>query len=350
MLGDIEYISDTLLFEKLYALDAAQSIHKQAGIVEEYLTPLVSTISDAVKSNVDFSSTGATIKTVMEFLVPATLFRISPVLGLIDMAASAFGYGLTDIVSSAIGKLEPLLLSGQPVTAQDIQSAVGETGSSVSIAMEYVRDLEKRGNISALVGGARALAGRSTAGQSIWYRIFDFLVSRGGPRGAKGFAVRLAGWLIRTVLVSAGLMAGAATIQSVAPQATQQAQQAAQQVQQAVQTVELPRMPTVSIPPGLTPRGGTEIPSSGNVIYFDVPNRDIKAMLLDWIDEIYPQISGYEDIVMSDPGFQNMARDLGRTYGGANSFMLPRNTTRQNILNQFIGNVWSKIQEIDEKE
>ena len=74
-------------------------------------------------------------------------------------------------------------------------------------------------------------------------------------------------------------------------------------------------------------------------------NNSIEDTLLSWAVEIYPQLSGYEGIIVNTPSFIKV-RDLFKSqYSGGSSVIAPPGfNKRVDIINQFAGDAYLAIQ------
>jgi hypothetical protein len=80
--GSLEYVADTLLIQRIEAMDWALSYGRGSGKValaqDINLSSEKSIIENAVSSVIDTSSTGSIIKSVLKILETGVLFKISP--------------------------------------------------------------------------------------------------------------------------------------------------------------------------------------------------------------------------------------------------------------------------------
>lgn len=261
-----------------------------------------SQIADAVKGQDGESR----IETVAKFLEPAILFRVHPALGIIDVVAQQFGFSLSGTIKQMFQYFIPQIRAG--LSEEQINQAAQpfiQLASKSELRMIKLAVLQStayygqtKGTLfgDRSPGGAFALPDKGT---SIWNRIFGFL----GPGKTRNFIGGFAMWLIKTTLLSAGLLAGGAAIAglvgSIAPAKPQE-----------------PTMPEVSpetAPPQQQyPLASTTAPQrqqSQRIWYVPIQGSVVDT-LIDWAVELKPELAGYEDLFMKSRKFNTTVFNL----------------------------------------
>src|SRR5260221_1601264 len=115
--GNIQYIADTLLLEKLFRIE--EGITKQAGLVDAFKTA-ANSIKEQVAERVKKDGLGVTL---VNYLAPAVLGRIWPPLGIIATLANLWGVNIGEIMNSMMGSLKDKIASGKLLTMSEINDA-----------------------------------------------------------------------------------------------------------------------------------------------------------------------------------------------------------------------------------
>lgn len=346
MNGEIQYIADTLLINKVTKLNQVLSsdFKKEAGVLED----LAGSVKSYVNSNLDTSSPGAITKSVIDFLSPAIFFRINPLFGVLyTIAQSMFGFSLSSILTSITSKIIPKITAGEQINPDDInQAGAGLVSSASTDFFNDLRDLEKENKLTKLaqqpLGGA-FIPDKNTP---LLYKIFGFLGQSKGKNLMVGFIV----WLIKTILLSAGLLAvGSGTAKILGIDDKKEAPSFPGQTipTQYTPSAKAPATPLV----GLTPSGaGQEYYANDMNSMWVVPldGMSPKDALISWTEEIYPQLRGYEDIILENPSFQRTLQLISKNYKNGKDLIIPPGFSRRiDIINQFAGNVFNDVKGLE---
>jgi len=320
--GEIQYIADTLLIEKVIKLDSA--LTKEAGLVDEVFSGVGSAVSSLVKSNIDTSSPGALSKSVLNLLIPGTLFRIHPLLSFLYYIGKEYGYDMVGMASSITDKISDKIKAGEQVTPAEVNSAALSKGASADLFSE-LRAIEQEGGLLKTAQRGRQPLGGSMFPSSrlpVLHRIFGFLNQIGkGKSLMTGFIA----WFIKTILLSAGLLAvgGAAKAgvskikgddkkddaEKIDSEKTQPNQEQSGQGY-ARQRQEESKQPQ---PQSQQSNGTWYVPVLGGSVY---------NTITDWTVEFYPDLAGYEDIIERAPSYNKAADKLSK-YMKGRYFVLP---------------------------
>jgi len=345
--GEIEYISDSLLIEKIALLDSA--LYKEASITDQIFSGVGSSVSSYVKSKIDSSSTGSIIKSVANFLAPGVFWKIHPVLGVLYTIGSMSGYNLTGMLSSITSSIMPKLTSGEKVTPEEVnQAGLAQSGLSASADLfKDLRDLEKTGSLIKSAQKAQPLGGSmlGTPGAPLLHRLFGFLGQKKKGAGKSlmlGFIV----WFVKTILLSAGLLAVGGAAKSIV---TNDKDQGTTPVGTPNNDAPATRATPVASTSALKQSGSGQVfhaNDEGTAWYVPVIGKDITDTLLGWAGEIYPELSEYEDIIVNTPSFKRARDLLNKEYERGKDFVLvpPGFNRRIDIINQFAGDANSEIQ------
>jgi len=318
MSGEIQYIADTLLIEKVIKLDSA--LTKEAGLVDEVFSGVGSAVSSFVKSNIDTSSTGDLAKSVLELLVPGTLFRIHPLVSFLYYIGREYGYDMAGMVSSITSKISDKIKAGEKVTPEEVNSAALSIskGASADLFAE-LRALEQEGGLlKAAQRGRQPLGGSmfQSSKRPLLYRIFGFLNQRGKGSG-KSLMGGFIAWFIKTILLSAGLLAvGGAAKAGVSKLKGDEKKEDGAEQGASSESAQKGYARQRQEPQQQAQRTGTW--------YVPILGGSVQNTVSDWTVEFNPDLAGYEDIIERTPTFNSSVRELSKYVDGG-YFVLPNN-------------------------
>lgn len=340
MEGDIQFVADSFLIERTFQILAEIELgegplRKYAFDLGSLLETLKGGIQNFVQQNIDTSSPSSTANTVINLLAPAVFFRLHPVLGILMTVGQLFGLDLGSIYQRIVSLITPTLQSGQPVTAAQVNDAARSALPSVSDSavtaslLEPLYDLQKSGELENIFR-KDAVANQ----QSPLVRMFSFL----GPRRGSSLLVGILSWFIKTILMSAGMLAVggmAASALGLHPTGTGQGSQ----IGIAAPGVKIPA-PTGS--------GSWNFKPKPHDLWVENLNGEQPYQrVVDWATESYPDLSQYQDIIVRTPSFWNVVRGLtGEWRPGQSQWVIPDPyKTRNEILALFIPDVYRTIQQ-----
>jgi len=388
--GILQYYSDTLLIEKWANVDAALDMRKSAGVLDSIVSGAKGFIENFVVDRLDKSSPLAFGESVLKLLAPSILFRLWPPLGLLETAGQMlFGMSVVDIIKSIVSALAPKISSSEIITPEEVnqagvQAAGGDLLVSASTDLLYpLRELERNDSIvKAAQAGSRSyrgfLGGRSPAGGAFLrpqkgtpalYRMLGFL----GPRKGKTLIVGFIVWLIKTVLASAGLLAGGSIIsglfgkdkeketeQEVVVEKSEKEprpwaapyQQDGRKVWNVSETTPASYQRPVRLPSGsshnLKPSGaGEKFNKNDSATIWIVPLKGgVENTVLSWATTVYPELQGHENAIRRSPSFNRTVNILeGHTDPRSPNYLsMPSGVNKiRDVVDSFAGDVASKI-------
>lgn len=333
--GEIQYIADTLLIEKVIKLDSA--LTKEAGLVDEVFSGVGSAVSSFVKSNIDTSSPGALSKSVLALLVPGTLFRIHPLLSFLYYIGKEYGYDMAGMVSSITDKISDKIKAGEQVTPEEVNSAALSIskGASTDLFSE-LRAIEQEGGLLKTAQRGRQPFGGSMFPSSklpVLQRIFGFLNQRSKGSG-KSLMGGFIAWFVKTVLLSAGLLAvGGAAKAGVskikdddkkddAEKTQPNQEQSGQSVQSGQSGQSYTGQGQEKSKQSQESQQSQQSQGSTGTWYVPVLGGSVYNTITDWAVEFYPDLSGYEDIIERTPSYNKVVNELSE-YVQGRYFVLP---------------------------
>lgn len=357
--GELQYLSDIALVEKVFTIDAG--LRKEAG-VEDFIGGAKEVVDKYVLSQIDTSSTGSFLKSFINLLAPAMLFRMYKPLGILASFGPALGLSMTDIWGKVVHAISPKLESGQGVTPAEVNNAAMILVSSASVDLfEDLRGIVRRGELVVTAqqptGGYYLMPPKH---KGVLERVFGGLSQKSGKRLLAAFVA----WFIKTILASAGLLVvGGMAVGTAASamayvskrkgQVPQQKQviQVANPAGQAVAVTRPPPLPITSAPShSLKSSGAGEQQHANNESNaWVIPVQgDMKNTLFLWAIEIYPELNPYKNLVYSSSSFNRIANMLsGYLSAGVKYLVMPANLhTRKQIVDLFAAEVANKIPKV----
>lgn len=342
---DLQFISDTILVERVAALEFG--LVKQAGLFDSLnLGGIADSIKSFVSGHVSDDAPGGYVGSVLALMAPSVLWRINPFVGILYLVASQFGFDIQSAVSKIVEMLKPKLEKGLSVTADEINE-IGKSviaqhigGTSTAAPDDFFEPLRKLSNadLNKLAAGG--------GGGSLVQRIFGQLFS--APKTAGKGKWLLGGfiiWLIKTVLVGAGLLAGAEAISGalghkkpgsdkpVAPSSKpEETSGTGSTYPQKQETV---------------PSKITSAPVSSQELWVVplVGDGTVEDTLIAWALDLYPNLSHYdniEQIIKSTPSFTATAALLKKDPRkiGSRTLVMPADlSSRKQVVSFFIDDV-----------
>ncbi len=368
--GNIQYISDTLLLEKVLRIE--EGITKQAGLVDSFQTA-AKAIKDQVAARVESDGLGVTL---VNYIVPAVLFKIWWPLGILESVASLFGVNIGQIMNGMMNSLKSKIESGESLTMDEIndagKAAAGGGGSLVFEADDgvivnanddfffYLREIESNGKLTTFIREAQLgkaynaspfFGGKGQKG--VLGKIFGSLFTRSRPKG-KWLIIGIVIWFVKTVLLGAGLVEGSSAVKNIIkPDDQEKAQEKSinpvdeKETQHADFFIPAINIPN-AIPHNFKPSGqGQQYHINDGQSIWIVPllNNDTADTLISWALSIYPEVQGREDELRKTQPFNNMVSILNNGINPKTPKYLtvPKGlTSRKAVVDKFIGSISQK--------
>lgn len=360
--ADIQYVADTFLLERTFEVLAEMEegdgpLNKYAFDLGSVLGNIGNSIKQFVGSQIHGQDSGGITRTVVNFMAPAVFFRLHPLLGILVTAAQMFGFDLYTVYQTIMGAILPKLRVGQPVSAEEVnqagKSALPQGQAMAAAADDLLAPLRALHNDGHLtkegVGGFQAANKANPfvpSGKSPLLRMFSFM----GPQRGGSLIVGILVWFVKTVLLSAGLLA----VGGVAANALGlggQGQRGTPTTQIQPQTQQRYQMQW--------PQGGAGVPAptgagnwnyrpnKGDIWVENLNGQQPHERVLQWAIESYPDLYQYKDIVVRTPSFWNVVRGLSSDWRpGQHQWTIPEpHKTRNEILAMFVPDVFRTIQQ-----
>lgn len=322
---ELQYLSDTILIERL-ASDP--ELLKQASLFQDIgFGSIAEKIKQFAKENIRADAPGGYVGSIVSLMAPAILFRIHPVLGIAGAAAHVLGFDMVGVVKSIMGGLSNQINSGEGVSLSDVSSlgkgvVSGEVGD-IAGADDMLLPIREAFDITAQKrhwghqGKLPKTPFGYEKGAPLLKRIFGNLSRARGKWLIGGIIV----WFLKTLLVGAGLVAGAGLIKDVVtPDKDQETPTPKPEGEGAAYNKPAPAVKPYVPPKKLdpfTPSGnGKQYFSNdtNNVWIVPLINRSINDTLIAWAVDVYPALRGKEFEIEMSPAFNAAVSRLKRNF------------------------------------
>lgn len=365
---ELQYLADSILIENLF--QAEYGLTKHAGLFDELgLAGIGSSIKGFVQSQVRDDAPGGKVGSVLALMTPAVIFRINPLMGGLYLVASQIGFDIQSVISKIVSVVKEKLGKGESLTSADV-TAIGKTaiaaeaGPETTAApddfLEPLRKLSAAGGfskfaqsygkdeiLSKLFGGSKGpglpkipwLMGGSG---SVINRIFGTLFSL--PTG-KGKIMWVIGgiiiWTIKTILIGAGLLAGAGAISGLIKKDNKEEIKETTPAPES-STIKKENPESIQVAPSekIAP---TTAPNNKEIWVVPLVGT-IEDTLWAWVEDLYPKLSQVPSIkekVLDSPQFRAVVNQLSdpKKLGKRTLVMPEQFNSRKEVVDLFIKDI-----------
>lgn len=343
--GNIEYFADTLLLDKTMKIlssieDDNKNIIKYAFDISSVLEGAKSSIVSAVQN-----AGQAPVKTVINLLAPGMFFRLHPVLGLLVTGAQIFGFDIFSIFEKIASFVKEKLIKGESVSSQEIndiaQSVIPNLESESNDLFYGLRILEQEGKITKSAYNVKEDFQKANIANPLLsnkntpplLRMLSFL----GPRKGGSFIVGVIVWFIKTILLSAGLLAGAGMVAGMVG-AKPSTTEPTQPISQTQTSIFGNILGTPSGP------GSTIMRKNPKDIWLvGLNGKTPTELLVNWTTSIHPDLINKENIIKENPNFKRAVQIISEDKG-RDSIAIPQQFNKpDDILALYIQDVYKDI-------
>jgi len=365
MSGEIQYVADTILLEQMLQVFAEfnePSMEKYAFDLASVLPSIGNWVSSHTGEKFR-DEPNSMLRTIEDLVVPGIAFGIHPLLGALVSVAEYFGYDLTAIYEKIKSAIMPDLKEGKPVSAEKINAAAqaaipaeAPTESTLEPPPEEgeaddllypLKAMRDRGELTkealfGLGGPARGTKAKAWDTKGNWFNPLKGLLQIFGARRGN-IIVGLLSWFLKTILLSAGLLAVGGAVASAFSKKTP----GEQQPESTTTTAPATQAPSFQIP---APTGaGSYIykKSPGDTWVEELGGLQPHEMVLNWAIQSYPSLNQYKSIILSTPSFWNAVRSVTEDWRPGDSEVVVPDPykTRDDVVKLFIGDVFKSINE-----
>lgn len=377
--ADLEFLEETLLIQDLANLEFG--ISKQASLFDDLgLDSVGGAIKNFVSEHMKNSDKvpGGYFTSTVGIMLPAILSRVHPLLGIIYLIASQFGYDLDGAVKKIFSILQSKLDKEGQITSEEVTQA-GKEALNMSSEASFCEALnsfikeakiqkEARGREKSLMdffGLGGSSSGSSlpetpwlSGGGGVIQRIFGTLFSSPGYGKSRalwllgGFAI----WIVKTILVGAGMIAMAEGVSHMLghkkPQDEKKPEENLPQTPTPeIKSEEAPKKSPLSInPQDLPPAIQNQLPRGTNKIWVVplVGDGSIEDTLKIWTLDIYKNLKrlpNINELIEGSPLFNKMVQLLNKpsNIGKDTLVMPPQFTNRKQVVDAFIQDIKDSI-------
>lgn len=368
--GELQYISDSLLIEKLAAMEFG--IVKEAGIFD-MLGGVASSIKNQVQEHVSKDHPGGVAGGVLSLMAPAVLFRLHPLLGILYLIGTAFGFDITTIFGKIMALIKPKLESGQSISPEEVNDIGKSVVASVAGPMEAtassdllehlrinpIMKIAQKSDLSSFLremtnsqnSAAQALPKvpwlMGDKGASPIQSIFGELFQQRRTGKAKWLLGGFVVWIIKTILAGAGLLAVTGAVSNMLGHKTDNANQKSDvSSKEKNETVPASTDTKTTVPDvqlKASGRGEQVFTNDANNIWvIPLVSASIPDTLITWAIDVYPSLQGHDNEIESSPSFQRLVNLLhtNQKPTSPNNLVMPKGyTSRKQVVDSFIGDV-----------
>jgi len=348
MTGEVQYVSDTILLEETFQVLAEfndNRFEKYAFDLASILPSIGNEISSLVGGHY------STSRTIVDLLVPGVFFGIHLLLGALVAAAQHYGYDLTSIYEKIKSAIMPDLKAGKPVTAEQINNAaqaaipaVEEISSiepsdedAVDDLLYPLRAMRNNGQLTKeAIGKSYIERNRAEGG---WLNPLKGLLNLFSSRRRGNIIVGLLSWFLKTILLSAGLLAVAGVVLPKKNPITGQEPASPVGSAQSNQNTGVQK-------PAPTGAGSYIYKNSPGDLWIENLNgRQPHEMILDWALQSYPSLDQYKSIILNTPSFWNAVRSITEKWrpGQIDVSIPDPYKSRDDVVNLFINDVFKSV-------
>lgn len=371
----LRYVSDSLLIDKILTIESANMI-RTAGIADS-LKGIAGSIAGFIQSNVDTSSPSAFGISLLKLMTPAIMFRVSPIIGgALIFASELFGFDIGSIWDAILSPIKGKIESGEQVDPNEID----RVGEALLIS---TNDDESNVNDNSLFADLHALENEGTLlkaaqwggyrrppvggpwlfprrGTSFLHKIFGFL----GPGRGRNLAVAFVVWFIKTILASAGLLAGAKAIKEFMGMGDAKKEEKVEQPRETRPSetmpvaVQKPVLMPIQVPVAKTHTlkasgRGEEYHRNDEASLWIIPlYGSLRNTLVLWAKDVYPELAGYDSIISNNVDFNKILNELSKYLNtrNPNSLVMPPGfNTRRQVVDLFAGSVAQSLPKTKEE-
>lgn len=359
--GNLQYVADSLLIEKIFLID--MGINKRAGMADGLLGSIAGSIMNWAKEHVDTESgVSGVISSLADIMVPGVLFKINPVLGGLGTVAQVLGFSPSGIIKKIMQLVHQKLSNGILPTMDEVNSVGKEAVAAEAGPMtvqatldmfDLLHEIEKRGQLVRLVRTAQRgqtlpeipfFGGEGGVIERIFGQLFKMRAKNKAKWLLGGFIV----WIIKTILLGAGLIAAGEKVVSLFDGVAKSPIQQVPKDGLIYSKYEVPtESETVQAPSTkLTPTGrGQDIHINDHkTSTWIVPmvGGSIENTLLAWAEDIYKELAGKEDQIAANEAFNKTVEQMKHGLDHSKSGQLtipPQFKSRKQIVDQFASDI-----------
>jgi hypothetical protein len=338
------YYLDTLLIATL--VDETGFIKQaQAGGISGVISSLISTVEDYVKDKVH---KGSAVSDVFNLLASPMLMALGgrfTILGILLEVAKYLGFNPSKILEEIADGLKSAIMPGQPVDPGQVDKIV-EQATSANMPADSLQKSQHLSLREVQIYKVAILHLVATETIHKYAGLPELLLRRvfGASTMTASLLSRFLGWIVKTVLIAAGLMAGEALFEHLtgkSPSGEAPSSPAAGMAPSAPSTVQ-------QIFKANPEYSDETLNVSGGWIE-NVPPAQIGQQIALWAQDIYPDLQGKDSFIQGSSLFQQVVHYI-QQYNANNTTsvtFMPKNfTSRKQVVDLFIDELAVKVQQM----
>jgi hypothetical protein len=341
------YYLDTLLLATL--VDEAGLIKQaQSGGISGVISSLISTVEDYVKDKIH---KGSAISDVFNLLASPMLMALGgrfTILGILLEIAKYLGFEPSKILAEIGEGLKSAIVPGQPISPEQVDKVTDQV-ISADTPTEPPAGLQKMQQLSFREVQIYKIALLHVMAQTPMHKSVDIPAQLlrsffGAKTVTASLLSRFLSWVVRTVLIAAGLMTGEALVEHLtgkSPSGEASSSSAAGMAPSAPSTVQ-------QIFKANPEYADETLNVSGGWIE-NVPPAQIGQQIALWAQDIYPDLQGKDSFIQSSSLFQQVVHYI-QQYNANNTTavtFMPKNfTSRKQVVDLFIDDLAVKVQQM----
>jgi hypothetical protein len=318
--GEIQYMADTLLLEKLATIEFG--LTKNAGLIDMF-SSLFGSIKDEVAAKVKEKG----VLTVLgEYLTEGAIISLLGPWGIpIEAAASYFGFDIGAFAMSIFSSIKDQITNGQSINLNDVNQRGKELGNVM--ASDMFLSLRKSEFNGTIVKNGGMLSG--------------LLKGKSG----KQILIGIITWVIKSILIGAGVNEGAKAVKKVINPNDEEVSnnEQASNSEESVNSIKINIPPPIQNSFTASGDGNQYHINDGSTVWI-VPliNKSIEKTLIWWATTIYPELKGHENELAQLGSFNNMASVLkaGIEPSHPDYLTIPQGLhSRKEVVDRFAGEI-----------
>ncbi len=340
--GEISFLVDTMLVETVLA---EPKQYKTASFVSD----LLSKVKDYFGSKVDPQNPTAS---VLNMLAPGVLWVTMSALGmgkwgmLIGVLMNVFHVDVSGIMSSLYNKVKALVGGGKKVSSEQIDAATESTiqeHSEPDVAAPARADDGKVYSSLELMPEAKLIRLAMISYEDHSLRLTKDAAPLFGRTATKARGVnilgRILGWVFKVALFSAGLMVAGDLINKIfgRPNSLDGTYQAGKEVPSSQSTA-----PSSTRSTQTKYQSSSDAPLPQSLSMVNNPT-NIDNMIIQFAKDVYPGLSGKENLIRSSAGFQAVKEQIvyynEDHLGSSVTFIPPLFSSKKKMVDYFIDDV-----------
>lgn len=351
MKHDFEYLQESFLVNNLYQLEFGMS--KSAGLLESLNLDSVgssikSFVADKMK-NAD-EVPGGYFTSILNIMAPAVITRANPILGVIYLIGSEYGFSLEDMVIKLANHFRTKIDNNQPISGDEITSAgksllgLSAEASLINEIEYFIKEAQYRSQYRSQSDTPKIPFLIPEKGGSLIQKVFGNLFKKpGGKSKIKWFLGGFAIWIVKTIFAGAGLLALSSGVSSLLGHKKPETETLQPKPEEQNNTTNEQPQPQPQITQTQSQKPAAPKSNKMWVVPL-VGDKSIQDTLRIWTLDIYPELKQYTDInniIRNCPAFNSIVNILRNPKKmGRDSLVMPEQfTSRKQVVDQFIDDV-----------